>query len=83
MTDEKTPHCRAVKHGRVDLTCELEQDHDRGDGPTWHEATCTEHREVTTQDARHVIDITEHVTWEPVDIGREVTRLLTRDQPRD
>jgi hypothetical protein len=83
MTDETKPRCRATKHGGIDLTCELEQDHDRGESPTWHEATYTEHREATYQGARHVMNVTEHVTWEPVDQVKEAMRLMMKDKPRD
>lgn len=51
--------CYAVKHGRVDLTCELDEGHEG-----WHKATFTDHQEIIYQGAHHVVDMTETVTWE-------------------
>jgi hypothetical protein len=83
MAEDTAPRCRAMKHGRVDLTCALERDHDRGENPTWHEALYADHQEVTYPGSRHVLDITEHVTWEPVDGITEAVRQITKDRPRD
>jgi hypothetical protein len=78
-----SPAAVPTKHGRVDLTCELEQDHDRGENPTWHAANYTDHQEVTYPGARHVLHLTEYVTWEPVDQVKEAVRLMMKDKPRD
>lgn len=82
VTDETKPRCRAVKHGRVDLACDLEQDHDSGENPTWHEASYADHQEITYPGSRHVLDITEHVTWEPVGVTQALRRLM-KDRSRD
>ena len=68
--------CRAVKHGGVTLHCTEDEDHDKGPDATWHRAVYHEHREVTYDGAHHVIDMTETVTWEPVDHVAEATRHL-------
>lgn len=78
MTDQEVPRCYAVKQGRVTLTCELDEGHDG-----WHEATYTDHQEVTYQGARHVVDLTEAVTWEPVDHVAEAVRHITAKGRRD
>lgn len=79
VVPEDAPKCRDVKRGAVDLQCTLPLGHDKpggGQPGTWHEAMYTEHREVTYDGARHVIDLTEHVIWEPVDHVAEATRHL-------
>jgi hypothetical protein len=63
--------CRAVKHGRVDLHCTLPWKHEG-----WHEADYADHQEITYDGARHTVDLTEHVTWEPVDAAKEAVRQL-------
>ena len=70
--------CRAVKHGGVTLHCTDDEDHDKGPGATWHKAVCRERREVTYDGSHHVIDMTETVTWEPVDEAAEIARRLTK-----
>lgn len=72
--------CRAVKHGGVDLTCELPDRHDESPEGTWHHAVFTERRELTYAGARHVIEMTETVTWEPVDHVKESVRMLLKDK---
>ncbi|HEV2376193.1 MAG TPA: hypothetical protein VGS19_28990 [Streptosporangiaceae bacterium] len=70
MAEDMTP-CRDVKHGRVTLLCELEEGHEG-----WHKAVYTQHEEVTYQGSHHVMDLTETVTWEPVDHLAEAVRHI-------
>lgn len=65
--------CRAVKRGRVDLLCGLPLGHDG-----WHEASYTDHQEVSYEGAHHTVHVSEHVTWEPVDEAAEAVRHLLR-----
>jgi hypothetical protein len=77
--------CRAVKHGVIDLQCEWPRDHERpqdGKPGTWHEAGYVDRREVTYDGARHVIVITETVTWEPVDHAAEAARHMVAGRNR-
>ena len=53
------PRCRAVKQGRVTLTCERDPGHEG-----WHSAIFSDHQEITYQGAHHVVNMTETVTWE-------------------
>jgi hypothetical protein len=55
--------CLARKAGRVDLLCELPISHvAEGD---WHMATYTDHQKITYLGARHIVHVTETVSWEP------------------
>jgi hypothetical protein len=77
IPDPEPRKCRAVKHGGVTLHCTEPEGHDGGPDPTWHKAVYSEHREVNYDGAYHVIDMTERVTWEPVDHVAEAVRHLT------
>jgi hypothetical protein len=67
--------CGAPKEGGYRLHCELPAGHE----PDWHKAVYHDHREVTYLGSHHVIEMTETVTWEPVDRFKEaMNRLLTR-----
>jgi len=85
-TENAQEKCRAIKHGGVDLQCSLPRDHDKpkGDEPgTWHESEFTERREIAYEGARHVITITEFVTWEPVDHIAEAAAHIMAGRRRD
>ena len=81
MTSEKPKACGAVKHGRVDLACELPESH-LDDPDSWHESTFTEQQEITYPGARHSVTMTERVTWAQVDHAAEAVRALMRDRRR-
>jgi hypothetical protein len=77
--------CRAVKHGVVDLQCPLPPGHDReqdGTPGTWHGCEYSERREIDYGSARHVIVITETVTWEPADHVAEAVRHIMASRNR-
>lgn len=71
--------CRAVKQGRINLLCTEPEGHDRqAEGePTWHRALYTSSQQVRYDGARHTIEQTEIVEWEPVDHIAEAGRHLT------
>jgi len=81
--------CGDLKSGGVDLRCSLPEGHadgyepDSGGEAYWHEGIVTDHREITYGGARHVVDTTETVTWEPVDHIAEATRHLMAAWRRD
>lgn len=68
--------CRAVKHGGITLHCTEPEGHDQEPDATWHKAVYRKHEEHEYDGARHVIDATETVWWEPVDHVAEATRHL-------
>ena len=71
--------CGAVKHGVVDLRCSEERGHDEPtqERPaTWHEAVYVSRHEVDYPGAHHVVNVTETVTWEPVDHAAEASRHI-------
>jgi len=66
------PVCGAPKDGGYRLHCELPAGHDG-----WHKAVYRDNREMTYLGSRHIVEMTETVTWEPVDHVREaVSRLM-------
>lgn len=79
--DAGHPKCRDVKHSGVTLHCTEPEGHDDGPDATWHKAVYTDHREITYDGARHVLDTVETVTWEPVDRFTEAVRRLTAERP--
>jgi hypothetical protein len=72
--------CRAVKHGNVTLHCTEPEGHDQGPDVTWHKAVYAEYRDITYDGARHVMDVTETVTWEPAGHVAEAARHLMAGQ---
>lgn len=70
--------CGAVKNGVITLRCDQPQGHEG-----WHKATYSDNREITYLGAHHVTEITEHVSWEPVDHVREAVNHLFANRPPD
>lgn len=71
--------CGAVKHGVVDLRCTEERGHDESteERPaTWHQAVYTSSHDVDYPGARHHAEVTETVTWEPLDHAAEAARHI-------
>jgi hypothetical protein len=67
--------CGAPKDGGYRLHCELPPGHE----PDWHKGVWHEHREVTYLGSHHVIELTETVTWEPVDRVKEALNRLVQE----
>lgn len=75
--------CRAVKNDGLTLYCTEDEGHDTGPAATWHSAVHVSQEKHAYPGARHVIDRTETVEWEPADQIGEAVRHIFASPRRD